>query len=40
MSKALREAALEKFAIARGEKKPTRIHIPADIDVKSNPGEA
>ena len=35
MSKALREAALEKFAIARGEKEPTRIHIPADIDVKS-----
>jgi putative transcriptional regulator len=38
MSKAgkrLLEAAREAVAIARGEKKPARIHVPADIDVKA-----
>lgn len=38
MSKAgkrLLEAAHEAVAIARGERKPARIYIPADIDVKA-----
>jgi putative transcriptional regulator len=38
MSKAgkrLLEAAREALAIARGEKKPARIYVPADIDVKA-----
>jgi putative transcriptional regulator len=28
-------AAEEALAIARGEKKPARLHVPADIDVKA-----
>lgn len=38
MSKAgkrLLAAAAEAVAIARGDKKPARVHIPADIDVKA-----
>jgi putative transcriptional regulator len=38
MSKAgkrLIEAAKEAVAIARGEKAPARVHVPAHIDVKS-----
>lgn len=38
MSKAgsrLLEAAREAAAIARGDRRPAHIHIPADIDVKS-----
>jgi putative transcriptional regulator len=33
--KRLIKAAMEAAAIARGEKKPARIHVPPDIDVRS-----
>ena len=33
--KRLIEAAREAAAIARGDQKPARVHIPADIDVRS-----
>jgi putative transcriptional regulator len=32
--KRLIKAAKEAAAIARGEKKPARLHVPADVDVK------
>jgi putative transcriptional regulator len=33
--KRLIEAAREAVAIARGEKKPARIHVPPEVDVKA-----